>query len=131
MILLQGMKIKISWGTSQNYNSSSNKRKENNEEKEIHVKPLNEYKRKVIDLLAEYVSKLGSAIEDHILPKIKDSNDFSFLNDQDSPEYQYYRWRVYSLCNGDSLYNWNVEPFQMFVDGPKWFPPTYKDLGMY
>eukprot|EP01127_Copromyxa_protea_P000440 TRINITY_DN1035_c0_g2_i5.p1 TRINITY_DN1035_c0_g2~~TRINITY_DN1035_c0_g2_i5.p1 ORF type:complete len:403 (+),score=97.96 TRINITY_DN1035_c0_g2_i5:428-1636(+) len=36
----------------------------------------------------------------------------------------YYRWRVFSLLNGDTLRRWKQEPFQMFEGGPFWVPPV-------
>jgi hypothetical protein len=40
-----------------------------------------------------------------------------------SNEHIYYRWKLYSLLQGDSLYQWRSEPFQMFAEGPWWIPP--------
>ncbi len=38
-------------------------------------------------------------------------------------ENNYYRWRVFSLFQGDSLANWRKEPFQMHPGGIVWVPP--------
>lgn len=38
-------------------------------------------------------------------------------------EHIYYRWKLYSLLQGDSKYQWRSEPFQMFAEGPWWIPP--------
>ena len=40
-----------------------------------------------------------------------------------SPEHIYYRWRLYSLSQGDTKSRWRDEPFQMFEGGPWWIPP--------
>lgn len=42
---------------------------------------------------------------------------------QGTEDNNYYRWRVYSLCQGDTLTNWRIEPFQMNPNGFIWFPP--------
>jgi U2-associated protein SR140 len=39
----------------------------------------------------------------------------------------YYRWRVYSLLQGDTLEAWRTTPFMMFVGGPLWVPPPVPD----
>merc|ERR1719471_2735425 len=36
----------------------------------------------------------------------------------------YYRWRLWSLSNGESLDSWTPEPFQMMERGPYWIPPS-------
>ena len=33
------------------------------------------------------------------------------------------RWRLYSLCEGDTLQRWRVEPFVMVAGGQRWVPP--------
>jgi hypothetical protein len=48
---------------------------------------------------------------------------FAFLYELGSPVNVYYKWRVFSLMNGDSHVLWRVTPFQMFAHGPLWIPP--------
>lgn len=48
---------------------------------------------------------------------------FHFLQDKQSKYADYYRWRVYSLAQGDTLKSWRLEPYQMFTQGQKWYPP--------
>lgn len=48
---------------------------------------------------------------------------FAFLFELGSPANMYYKWRVFSLLNGDSHVNWRVTPFQMFIGGPLVIPP--------
>ena len=38
-------------------------------------------------------------------------------------EHLYYRWRVHSLSQGDTLGSWRTTPFQQVVGGPIWIPP--------
>lgn len=53
----------------------------------------------------------------------RDSPDFSFLFDVNCPEHKYYRWRVYSLAQGDTLGRWRTGPFVMIAGGLRWTPP--------
>ncbi|MBM6385848.1 MAG: hypothetical protein JSY10_17975 [Paenibacillus sp.] len=45
------------------------------------------------------------------------------LSKKKSPEHVYYRWKLYSLLQGDTKTHWFDEPFQMFEGGPWWIPP--------
>jgi U2-associated protein SR140 len=49
---------------------------------------------------------------------------FQFIFQNGSPENMYYRWRVYSLMQGDTLEKWRVTPFCLFAGGPLWVPPS-------
>lgn len=40
-----------------------------------------------------------------------------------SEEHVYYRWRLYSILQGDTKSQWRTEPFQMFEGGAWWIPP--------
>jgi hypothetical protein len=40
-----------------------------------------------------------------------------------SPEHVYYRWKMYSLLQGDAVNHWRMEPFKMFDEGSQWVPP--------
>ena len=51
------------------------------------------------------------------------AQDFGFLFDPDCADYQYYRWRVFSLTQGDTLLHWRQEPFYMQHGGALWNPP--------
>ncbi|KAF0991412.1 hypothetical protein HZS_3170 [Henneguya salminicola] len=48
---------------------------------------------------------------------------YRFLFDPYIPEHAYYRWRLFSLLQGDSMYNWSVKEFVMFKGGSVWVPP--------
>ncbi len=49
--------------------------------------------------------------------------DFNFIHYQGTDESNYYRWRVYSYCQGDKDEHWREEPFQFTTLGDAWFPP--------
>lgn len=79
-------------------------------------------RRYIIDATAVYVARDGSEFEDAVREREANNPEFAFLNG-DGPDSVYYTWRVWSLCNGDSLTSWRVEPFLMTMEGPLWIPP--------
>lgn len=46
-----------------------------------------------------------------------------FLFDNHHPAHVYYRWKLYSILQGDSPYAWRLEKFRMFDEGSWWQPP--------
>jgi len=96
--------------------------------------PYDSKRVKFITTVASFVAKDGSILERKLIEKESNNPDFSFLavssnaddsmSDTDNQERIFYRWRVYSFCQGDGLNNWRTEPFQMFhPDGMWWIPP--------
>lgn len=82
-----------------------------------------------IDLFANIIMRGGVPLEEEIRSRERDNRYFSFLfapwND---PVNVYYRWRLYSLLQGDTLVHWRTEPFQM-EKGSKaivWVPPPVR-----
>ncbi len=49
--------------------------------------------------------------------------DYRFMFEAGTPAHTYYRWRVYSLSQGDTLETYRRIPFQIVVGGPFWVPP--------
>lgn len=81
--------------------------------------------KQVIDLLAEYVTEAGHVFEDAIKKRERNNSLFSFLfNEGDLANY--YRWKVYSLSQGDTIQNWRTDPFQIFRNGTIYIPPPLK-----
>jgi len=39
-------------------------------------------------------------------------------------EHIYYRWRLFSILQGDRIETWREEPFAMYLSCPVWVPPT-------
>lgn len=39
--------------------------------------------------------------------------------------YNYYKWKVYSLAQGETDNYWREQPFQMSIGGPVWVPPQH------
>jgi len=90
----------------------------------IEVKyPIELFERERIDLTAKYVAKDGQSFEKMIMNRERSNRNFSFLFDSQSQNHQFYRWRVWSLANGDSLLSWREEPYQMFRRGALYVPP--------
>jgi len=47
---------------------------------------------------------------------------FSFLFDNECPAHIYYRWKLFSLLQGDTPAEWREQQFRMFKGGPVWKP---------
>lgn len=78
----------------------------------------------VIDATAVFVVKDGTDFEQIIMEQEVNNPEFVFMYDVDSPEHLYYRWRIYSLSNGDTLLQWRVEPFLLVEGSNRWIPPA-------
>jgi U2-associated protein SR140 len=85
--------------------------------------PQDERMRFIIDALAYYVVQDGFAFEQLVMENECDNPEFKFLYDNSSPDHIYYRWRIFSLANGDTLKSWRVDPFLMFSRSARWIPP--------
>ena len=81
---------------------------------------------KFLDLVATHVARGGLPVEDALREREADNKYFAFLDHADwrNPMQVYYRWRVYSLLQGDTLREWRTDEFQMqAADGLTWRPP--------
>jgi len=101
--------------------------------------PPGRQQKRFIDLLARYVARHGVVFEDAIKrdcelrgPEIREylTKDleagkvgFRFLNETESDEAVYYRWRMFAFTQGDGLQKWRTEPFQIARNGAVWCPP--------
>lgn len=79
---------------------------------------------KRIHRVIEFVLLYGSYFEAALMKRESQNLEFAFLFNCDLPEHVYYRWKLYSLLNGDSIDRWSVKPFYMYADGPIWIPPS-------
>ena len=84
--------------------------------------PADERVVAIVDTLARYVAEDGRAFERAVMDRERDNEDFAFLFDHARPEHAYYRWRVFSLAQGDSLTRWRTDPFVMIEGGLRWTP---------
>jgi hypothetical protein len=80
--------------------------------------------RRLIDKLAAHVARLGHIFEKCVMSDQRLNPRFAFLFDVNKDEHLYYRWKTYSLANGDTQGTWRVSPFQMMISGPFWIPPS-------
>lgn len=46
-----------------------------------------------------------------------------FLFENESPAHIYYRWKLFSLLQGDTTTEWHQKEFRMFKTGSIWKPP--------
>ncbi|CAG8519087.1 7934_t:CDS:10 [Funneliformis mosseae] len=91
---------------------------------EVHVtRPEDTQIVKIIHRMVERVVKFGPPFEAIIMDREWNNPKFSFLFQNDSLEHVYYRWRLYSILQGDPKNKWRTEPFHMFDEGPIWAPP--------
>ncbi|CCW61334.1 unnamed protein product [Phytomonas sp. EM1] len=80
-----------------------------------------------LDLIANFVFQGGPTFEEELLFRERSNPHFDFLRAPwNDPRVLYYRWRLYSLLQGDNMLEWRTEPFQMERSGSKayvWVPP--------
>ncbi|KAL3847445.1 hypothetical protein ACJMK2_018351 [Sinanodonta woodiana] len=77
----------------------------------------------VIHRMIEFVVREGPMFEAMIMNRELNNPMYRFLFDNQSPAHIYYRWKLYSILNGDTPYKWRTEEFRMFRNGSKWKPP--------
>jgi U2-associated protein SR140 len=100
--------------------------------------PADRELRALIDLVASHVVAQGLPLEQALCaravaaaaaaPGTTPDASLAFLAHPASLEALYYRWRVYSLAQGDSLRHWRSTPFQMVAGGPFFVPPDWARL---
>merc|ERR1719204_2015321 len=78
----------------------------------------------LINRMVEFVIREGPMFEAMIMNREINNRMFQFLFENTSPEHIYYRWRLYSLLQGDNKDDWRTEQFRMFKGGSWWKPPT-------
>ncbi|KAJ1555002.1 U2 snRNP-associated SURP domain-containing protein [Nowakowskiella sp. JEL0078] len=86
-------------------------------------KPKDEKALMLIHRMIERVIIHGPDFESLVMEKEKSNEEFRFLFISDMDEHIYYRWKLYSILQGDSINRWRIEPFKMFDEGPVWIPP--------
>ncbi|KAL5279563.1 U2SURP family protein [Megaselia abdita] len=78
----------------------------------------------IIHRMIEFVIREGPMFEALVMSREMENPLFRFLFDNESPTHIYYRWKLYSLLQGDTATEWNEKPFRMFQNGPIWKPPA-------
>ncbi len=78
----------------------------------------------LINRLVEFVIREGPMFEAMIMNRELNNPSFAFLFENQSPDHIYYRWRLYSMLQGDTKDDWSPDEFRMFKGGSVWVPPV-------
>ncbi|XP_015591071.1 U2 snRNP-associated SURP motif-containing protein [Cephus cinctus] len=77
----------------------------------------------LIHRMVEFVIREGPMFEAMIMNRELNNPMFRFLFENYSPAHTYYRWKLYSILQGDGQKEWRIEDFRMFKGGSVWRPP--------
>lgn len=77
----------------------------------------------LIHRMIEFVIREGPMFEAMIMNRELNNPMFRFLFENQSPAHVYYRWKLYSLLQGDLQLRWRTLEFRMFKGGSIWRPP--------
>ncbi|XP_054481243.1 U2 snRNP-associated SURP motif-containing protein isoform X2 [Anoplopoma fimbria] len=77
----------------------------------------------LIHRMIEFVVREGPVFEAVIMNKEKSNPDYKFLFDNKSQDHVYYRWKLFSILQGQSPTEWRTADFRMFRGGSMWRPP--------
>ncbi|KAF9207810.1 U2 snRNP-associated SURP domain-containing protein [Haplosporangium sp. Z 27] len=89
----------------------------------IVIKPKDPQTLVCIHRVIEKVLVIGHEFEEALIDKESQNPTFAFLVNHKSPEHIYYRWKLFSMMQGDTATRWRTEPFKMVDGGPVWVPP--------
>eukprot|EP00795_Rhopilema_esculentum_P016431 gene16431-7840_t len=87
------------------------------------VIPMERSQLAVIHRMVEFVAREGPMFEAMIMNKELNNPMFRFLFDNKGHEHIYYRWRLFSILQGDTPQKWSQVEFRMFDGGSIWRPP--------
>lgn len=77
----------------------------------------------LIHRMIEFVVKEGPMFEAIIMNREINNPMFRFLFDNQSPAHIYYRWRLFSVLQGEHPNKWRTEEFRLFKGSSIWKPP--------
>ncbi|XP_064456681.1 U2 snRNP-associated SURP motif-containing protein-like isoform X2 [Ornithodoros turicata] len=77
----------------------------------------------LIHRMIEFVVREGPMFEAMIMNRELNNPMFRFLFENQSPAHVYYRWRLFSILQGDHPNRWRTQEFRMFKGGSLWKPP--------
>uniref|UniRef100_W5KFI8 U2 snRNP-associated SURP motif-containing protein n=1 Tax=Astyanax mexicanus TaxID=7994 RepID=W5KFI8_ASTMX len=77
----------------------------------------------LIHRMIEFVVREGPMFEAMIMNREISNPLYRFLFENQSPAHVYYRWKLYSILQGDSPTKWKTEDFRLFKNGSLWRPP--------
>ncbi|KAJ6642766.1 U2 snRNP-associated SURP motif-containing protein [Pseudolycoriella hygida] len=78
----------------------------------------------LVHRMIEFVVREGPMFEAMIMRREIDNPIFRFLFENESPAHIYYRWKLFSLLQGDTPTEWRQKEFRMFRKGAIWKPPA-------
>ncbi|XP_026226810.1 U2 snRNP-associated SURP motif-containing protein isoform X2 [Anabas testudineus] len=78
----------------------------------------------LIHRMIEFVVREGPVFEAIIMNKEKNNPEYKFLFDNKSQDHVYYRWKLFSILQGESPAEWRTTDFRMFRGGSLWRPPV-------
>ncbi|KAJ1530303.1 hypothetical protein ONE63_005222 [Megalurothrips usitatus] len=77
----------------------------------------------LIHRMIEFVIREGPMFEAMIMNREINNPMFRFLFENQNPMHIYYRWKLFSLLQGDLQAKWRTDEFRMFKGGSVWKPP--------
>ncbi|CAB1340873.1 unnamed protein product [Coregonus sp. 'balchen'] len=77
----------------------------------------------LIHRMIEFVVREGPMFEAMIMNRELSNPMYRFLFENQSPAHVYYRWKLYSILQGEAPTKWRTEEFCMFKNGSMWRPP--------
>ncbi|XP_049858071.1 U2 snRNP-associated SURP motif-containing protein [Schistocerca gregaria] len=77
----------------------------------------------LIHRMIEFVIREGPMFEAMIMNREINNSMFRFLFENQSPAHVYYRWKLFSMLQGDLQLSWRTQEFRMFKGGSIWRPP--------
>ncbi|XP_067903900.1 U2 snRNP-associated SURP motif-containing protein-like isoform X2 [Heterodontus francisci] len=77
----------------------------------------------LIHRMIEFVVREGPVFEALIMNREINNPQFRFLFENKNPAHVYYRWKLFSILQGDSPTKWRTEDFRIFKCGSMWHPP--------
>ncbi|KAK0404004.1 hypothetical protein QR680_017235 [Steinernema hermaphroditum] len=82
----------------------------------------------LIHRTVEYVIRTGPEFERQLILRERGNPLFRFLCELHHPAHVYYRWKLFSMLQGDTPSKWRTERFRMFKNGSWWDPPPSENL---
>lgn len=74
--------------------------------------------------MIESVVREGPMFEAMMMNKEIDNPQFRFLFENRSPAHIFYRWKLFSVLQGEPATKWRTDDFRMFKGGSIWRPPS-------
>uniref|UniRef100_A0A8K9V6W7 U2 snRNP-associated SURP motif-containing protein n=1 Tax=Oncorhynchus mykiss TaxID=8022 RepID=A0A8K9V6W7_ONCMY len=80
-------------------------------------------RRRRVDCSESFVVREGPMFEAMIMNRELSNPMYRFLFENQSPAHVYYRWKLYSILQGEAPTKWRTDEFRMFKNGSLWRPP--------